>query len=153
MNDEIIVAVFDTEAHADAAVRDLEAARVPPDAISRHGGTEAASGSPGYSANSRGQGFWSSLFGGAPDHDTAVYDRSLESGSSVVTVRVADEQQVERIMALLERHQPIDLEERAASFGLAAANRTSPAAVGAPLSDQDTCVTALRKSSPFPKSS
>ena len=33
----------------------------------------------------------SSLFGGEPDHDTAVYDRSLESGSSVVTVRVPDE--------------------------------------------------------------
>jgi uncharacterized protein (TIGR02271 family) len=137
MNDEIIVAVFDTEAHADAAVRDLEAARVPPEAISLHGGTDAASGSPGDSANPRGQGFWSSLFGGEPDHDTAVYDRSLESGSSVVTVRVADEQQVERIMALLERHQPIDLEERAASFGLAA-NRTSTAAVGTPLSDRDT---------------
>ena len=89
MNEEIIVAVYDTEAHAAAAVRDLEAAHVPPEAISRHVGTEPVSGSAVSGANSAGgQGFWSSLFGGEPDHDTAVYDRSLESGSSVVTVRV-----------------------------------------------------------------
>jgi len=45
MNEEIIVAVYDTEAHAAAAVRDLEAAHVPPEAISRHVGTESMSGS------------------------------------------------------------------------------------------------------------
>ena len=77
MNEEIIVAVYDTEAHAAAAVRDLEAAHVPQEAISRHAGTKSASGSAVSSANSdEGQGFWSSLFGGEPDHDTAVYDRS-----------------------------------------------------------------------------
>ena len=86
MNEEIIVAVYDTEAHADAAVRDLETAHVPSEAISRHAGTGSASGAAVSNANSgRGQGFWSSLLGGEPDHDTAVYDRSLESGSSVVT--------------------------------------------------------------------
>src|SRR6202040_3807798 len=120
MNEEIIVAVYDTEAHADAAVRDLEAAHVPPTAITRHAGGRAASGNPA------GQGFWSSLFGGEPDHDTSVYDRSLESGSSVVTVRVPDEH-VDRVTEILERHQPIDIDERAASLGLGA-NRTFAAA-------------------------
>ena len=42
MNEEIIVAVYDTEAHADAAVRDLEVAHVPPTAIIRHAGGRAA---------------------------------------------------------------------------------------------------------------
>src|ERR1700720_663040 len=120
MNEEIIVAVYGTEAHADAAVRDLEAAHVPPTAITRHAGGPAATGNPA------GQGFWSSLFGGEPDHDTSVYDRSLESGSSVVTVRVPDEH-VDRVTEILERHQPIDIDERAASLGLAA-NRTFAAA-------------------------
>ena len=67
MNEEIIVAVYDTEAHADAAVRDLEAAHVPPEAISRHAGTKSVSGSGTSATNSaEGQGFWSNLFGGEP---------------------------------------------------------------------------------------
>ena len=87
------------------------------------------------SANSaRGQGFWSSLFGGEPDHDTAVYDRSLESGSSVVTVRVPGEH-VDGVTRILERHHPIDIDERAASFGLGA-NRTTAAAAGTPVSHE-----------------
>jgi uncharacterized protein (TIGR02271 family) len=129
MNEEIIVAVYDTEAHADAAVRDLETAHVPPEAISRHAGTGSASGAAVSNANSgRGQGFWSSLFGGEPDHDTAVYDRSLESGSSVVTVRVPGEH-VDGVIRILERHDPIDIDERAASFGLGA-NRTTTGVAG-----------------------
>jgi uncharacterized protein (TIGR02271 family) len=138
MNEEIIVAVYDTEAHAAAAVRDLEAAHVPPEAISRHVGTESVSGSAVSGANSAGgQGFWSSLFGGEPDHDTAVYDRSLESGSSVVTVRVPDEH-VDGVTRILERHQPIDIDERAASLGLGA-SRTS----AAPANTQGSRETAL----------
>jgi uncharacterized protein (TIGR02271 family) len=129
MNEEIIVAVYDTEANADAAVRDLETAHVPPEAISRHAGTGSAPGGTASSANSvRGQGFWSSLLGGEPDHDTAVYDRSLESGSSVVTVRVPGEH-VDGVTRILERHDPIDIDERAASFGLDA-NRTTPVTAG-----------------------
>jgi uncharacterized protein (TIGR02271 family) len=129
MNEEIIVAVYDTEARAAAAVRDLEAAHVPPEAISRHAGTESVSGSAVSGANSAGgQGFWSSLFGGEPDHDTAVYDRSLETGSSVVTVRVPDEH-VDGVTRILERHQPIDIDERTASLGLGA-NRTHAAVAG-----------------------
>jgi len=126
MNEEMIVAVYDTEAQAAAAVRDLEAAHVPPEAISRHAGTERMSGSAASGADSTGgQGFWSSLFGGEPDHDTAVYDRSLENGSSVVTVRVPDEH-VDGVTRILEQHQPIDIDERAASLGLGATR--SPAA-------------------------
>src|SRR5258705_5684608 len=122
MKKEIIVAVYEREPQADAAVRDLEAAHVPPTAITRHAGGRAASGNPA------GQSFWSSLFGGEPDHDTSVYDRSLESGSSVVTVRVPDEH-VDRGTEILERHHPIDIDERAASLGLGS-NRSATAPAG-----------------------
>lgn len=139
MNEEIIVAVYDTEAHATAAVRDLEAAHVPPEAISRHAGAESASGSAVSASSAKGQGSWSSLFGGELDpHDTAVYDRSLQSGSSVVTVRVPDEH-VDGVIRILERHQPIDIDERAASLGLGT-NRTPAAAAGT----QHSRETALR---------
>src|SRR5437868_13116744 len=141
MNEEIIVAVYDTEAHAAAAVRDLETAHVPPEAISRHAGTGSALGGAASNANSgSGQGFWSSLLGGEPDHETAVYDRSLESGSSVVTVRVPGEH-VDGVTGILERHQPIDINERAASLGLGA-NRTSAAVTG--MQGSHDTATALR---------
>ena len=70
------------------------------------------------------KGFWASLFGDDRSEDygsdryAAVYDRSLESGSTVVTVRVS-EQQVDRISAILEKHNPIDLDERASQYGVA----------------------------------
>jgi uncharacterized protein (TIGR02271 family) len=112
MTQETIVAVYDTAAHADAAVRDLDAAGVPPDAISRTG-ANAATATPG-AAPVREQGFWSSLFGGEPDHDTAVYDRSVESGSSILTVR-APAEHVAGVTAILERHSPIDIDEAAAT--------------------------------------
>lgn len=120
MTDETIVAVYDTAAHADAAVRDLEAANVPSSAITRHPSTT------GTATGSRRQepGFWSSLFGGEPDHDTAVYDRSVESGSHVVSVRVP-EAHVSSVVSILDRHAPIDIDERAAGYGLGAVGTTT----------------------------
>ena len=120
MTDETIVAMYDTAAHADAAVRDLEAANVPSSAISRHPST---SGTVSESAP-REQGFWASLFGGEPDHDSAVYDRSVDSGSHVVTVKVP-ETHVASVTSILERHNPIDIDERATGYGLGAAGTTT----------------------------
>ncbi len=117
MTEETIVAMFDTAAHADAAVRDLEAANVPSSAISRHPST---AGTTTTTAAAPQKGFWSNLFGGEPDHDTSVYDRSLESGSHAVTVKVP-EQHVASVTDILERHGPIDIDERAAGYGTGAA--------------------------------
>jgi len=76
MNEEIIVAVYDTEAHADAAVRDRKLPTCRQLQYPRHAGGPAASGTPGSSGNPAGQGFWSSLFGGdrttTPPSTTAV---------------------------------------------------------------------------------
>lgn len=116
MTEETIVAVFDTEAQADAAVRDLEAAKVPTSAISRHPSTKVGM-TTASTTPVREEGFWSSLFGGEPDHDTAVYDRSLESGSHLVSVRVPEDH-VSAVTTILERHNPVDIDDRAASYGL-----------------------------------
>ena len=126
MSEETIVAVFDTVAHADAAVADLKTARVPDSAISRHaedmsgttgtGGTATGS-TMGSSTggSSRQQGFWSSLFGGSTT-DEPVYDRSMTSGGSVVVVKSPTEN-VDAVVAILEKHNPVDLDERAANYG------------------------------------
>ena len=120
MADHTIVAVYDTAASAEAAVRALEAANVPSSAISRHSQQEALSGSTTTSAPAAGEerGFWSSLFGSEPDHDTAIYDRSVASGSTVVSVRVPEDHH-ESVAAILESHNPVDLDERAENYGLA----------------------------------
>ena len=110
MNQHTLVAVYDTIAHADAAVRDLKADNVPGDTISQH--AKAASGGASMANHQHEQGFWSKLFGGAPEHDTSAYDRSIENGGSVVTVRSSDEHH-DRISAILEKHNPIDLDQQA----------------------------------------
>ncbi len=135
MNEEAIVAVFDTAEHADAAVRDLEAAHVPSSAISRESSAGSMSGSmtgtsTGMARQSREPGFWESLFGGEPDHDTAVYERSVASGSHVVTVRVPGDH-VQAVTDILERHHPVDLDERAQSYGLGATGATTAKATTA----------------------
>src|SRR5689334_17629150 len=128
MTDETIVAVYDTVAEADAAVRDLKAADVPAGAISQHAETATGTGAmTGAAAPAREQGFWASLFGAEPDHDASVLDRSIESGSAVVTVRVP-EQHVSRVTDILERHNPVDLDDRASSYGLTGTTTATRAA-------------------------
>ncbi len=115
MADETIVAVYDTHAHAELASADLLQAGVPQSAISVQANATGAgattTGAP------REEGFWSSLFGGSPDHDTAVYERSVAGGSTVLTVKAPDAH-VTRVMEILESHKPIDIDERATSYGM-----------------------------------
>jgi uncharacterized protein (TIGR02271 family) len=126
MNEETIVAVYDTSEDASLAIRDLEAAGVPAGAISRHAQTDMATGSTTTTAVREGEpGFWASLFGGEPEyeHDTTVYDRSLQGGSTVVTVKTS-EPHLSQIMEILERHGPIDIDERTSSYGLTSSSAT-----------------------------
>ena len=117
MSDETIVAVYDTAAHADAAVADLRTANVPESAISRHSGTTATAGQAAPPV--REQGFWASLFGGETDsYDTSTYDRSMDSGSSVVIVKSVPGHDLDAVVAILERHHPIDIDERASGYGM-----------------------------------
>ncbi len=106
MTDETIVAVYDTPAHAESAVADLRAAGVAAEAISTQAKASAVSANP-----AREQSIWASLFGGEPDHDTGVYDRSVAGGATVVTVRTQGAP-VDQVMTILEAHHPIDMDER-----------------------------------------
>jgi uncharacterized protein (TIGR02271 family) len=134
MNEETIVAVFDSAEQADAAVRDLIADDVPESAISRHarsGGGMAPVDETTIPEPPREEGFWSRLFGGDHDYDHQVYDghvydRSVESGSTVISVRVSDAH-VTRVSEILDRHHPIDIDERASGYGLASTTSTGAA--------------------------
>lgn len=125
MTDETIVAFYDTATRADAAMRELEAAGIPSGAITRE---PSASGSMvGRSDRPvREQGFWSSMFGGEPDHGTAVYDRSIASGSHVVTVK-APEARAAHVIDILERHSPLDVDDQSTGLGFGGTGRTTTA--------------------------
>ena len=125
MTEEAIVAMYDTPAHAEAAIRDLKAANVPPNAISSHAEGGTAGGTTAAPA-AREPGFWASLFGGETT-DSATYDRSLASGATVVTVKVP-EQHKSRVVEILERHDPVDFDDRAASYGTTQTTTTTTAA-------------------------
>src|SRR5271165_6390033 len=127
MTNESIVAVYDSAEHAARAVEALEVAGVPSSAISQHASSGISDTTTTAPAHEKG--FWASLFGGEPEyeHDTAVYNRSLESGSTVVTVK-APEEHLNQVMDILERHNPIDIDERASSYGLSVAGTTTATA-------------------------
>lgn len=115
MKRETIVAVYDIAANADAAVSDLKACGVPESAISRHSRESVdAAGEP----EARRHGLWSKLFGGEPGPaETAVYDRAVAAGWIVVTVG-APADQAENVMSILNRHYPVDFDDRAARSDL-----------------------------------
>ncbi|MBG0797449.1 YsnF/AvaK domain-containing protein [Methylocystis sp. L43] len=112
---EKIIGVFDSTAHAQAAVNDLVANGVPREAIET------------YNRQTRGRedgGFWSSLFGGqTTNNDRDVYNRSIEAGRDIVAVHV-HERNAKPVMAILERDGAIDIDER----GDATAEASKPGA-------------------------
>jgi uncharacterized protein (TIGR02271 family) len=122
MASETIVAIYDNAADAGAAVADLHDAGIPASAIEQH------SKDTGYGTDSRDLavttethktgGFWAWLTGeGTDETHHALYDRSIESGSTVVTV-VTDEMKIDTITAILESHSPVDLTERHDHYGM-----------------------------------
>ncbi len=129
MSDETIVAIYDAPAHAELAAADLRQAGVPENAINLHTET-APGGSTDMTSTTasapREPGFWSNLFGGSPDHDTSVYDRSVESGASVLTVKTPEEH-IARVTEILESHHPIDIDDRAATYGSSQGVASAPA--------------------------
>ncbi|MGI4797184.1 MAG: YsnF/AvaK domain-containing protein [Janthinobacterium lividum] len=125
MSFETIVAVFDTAAHATAAVQELVKAGVPSDAITQHSGG-ATTDSSTTGAPAREPGFWSSLFGGEPEQgsDISVYDRSMQSGSTVVSIKTP-ERSLTQVMEILERHGPVDIDDRAATYATTQTSSTT----------------------------
>ncbi len=111
---EIIVAIYETDEDAEHAVAEMLAAHVPQSAIHRHTKADMPAPAP-HPAEPQHSGFWSRLFGGhSSDH--VLYDHALHNGGNVVTVTTVPDHDFGPVMEILERHNPIDVEEQAASF-------------------------------------
>jgi len=123
---EHIVAIFNTDAAADAAARDLEAAGIPASAIRRyrpHTGEEMGSGtavSSTTTSTSTGGGFWAWILGEESTTETAHsyyprdeerYVQSARAGNAVVSVVLQDAGRIHEVVTILEAHHPLEMDE------------------------------------------
>lgn len=127
---ELIVAVFDTAAHADAAEHDLIVkANIPVAAIRRYRAndpnlphaarstasrTEIPATTTGETEQPQRGGFMAWLFNDEGDHtshqDRATYDEYINAGRIIISVQPVDQRQADHVMQVLEGHAPTDIE-------------------------------------------
>jgi uncharacterized protein (TIGR02271 family) len=108
MTDQTLTAMYDTRGAAERARDQLVGIGVARDAISIHG-TDG-------STATEGQGFWASLADlFMPNEDRHTYTEGLKRGSYLLSALVPDD--LEAAAAdILEASEPIDLDERTASW-------------------------------------
>ena len=118
---ETVVAVFDTDAHADAAVKALKAGGFANADISVFDDDRLKAGKSAIAAGVKEAGLWHRLFGGdVHKHEATVYGQTIEEGGVVVSARVLDSE-VAHAIAILDLHRPVDVHDRAVTSGIAPA--------------------------------
>lgn len=113
---ETLVAAFDNNEHAMAAVNALKAGGFHPDDISILDQSRLAAGKAG---NQKHVGLWQRLFGeDITKYEATVYGDTIREGGTVVSVRVPREQ-VAHAAGILDLHHPINVHDRAVTTGVA----------------------------------
>lgn len=136
MASETIVAVFDTTAHAQTAISDLIAHGIPASSIEHYAQADEAAGtntaSPDVETHQH-KGLWAWLTGEpevTPQHH-ALYDQTIQAGGTVVTV-ISDGSNVDKIYDVLEKHAPVDLDERHSQYSASGAYGATEASLATP---------------------
>lgn len=116
---ETLVAVYDTQVHADAAVKALKAAGFAETDISVFDSARLKAGkSP---SGVKEPGLWHRLFGAdVYQHEANIYGETIEDGGVVISVRVPSNE-VAHARAVLDIHRPVDVHDRAVTSGVAPA--------------------------------
>ncbi len=118
---ETLVAVYDTAAHADAAVKALKAAGFHDADISVFNSDRLKAGKAALSANVKEPGLWNRLFGtDVYEHEANIYGQTVQDGGVVLSLRVP-ESEVAHASAVLDIHRPVDVHDRAVTSGVAPA--------------------------------
>ena len=131
MSYEKVVAVYDTERNANAALTSLVSAgyRTSDISVIRNEGEAEKAGL-------HEPGVWKRLFGRDLEHDeAAVLGRSFKEGYVIVVVR-APESHAPSVMSLLDRHKPVEVVDRAEALAGATA-RTAEARTPVKSEDQE----------------
>jgi stress response protein YsnF len=116
MSHEKVVAVYDTEAHAEAAVKTLKSAGYSANDISVTRNEDDAP-TPELSE----PGFWQRLFGrNIGLHEAVAYGHTVARGGAVVSVRVP-ESEAPKVIEVLDTYRPVDVQGRALAYGSSAA--------------------------------
>ena len=135
MASETTVAVFDTMTHAEAAIAALVEQGIPAGSIEHYAqsGQMPATGVASSETASQPHGLWAWLTGKeeAGTQHNALYDKTIESGGIVVTV-ISDSSKVDHILAILEAHDPVDLDARHSQYSDSGAYGAMPAATPMP---------------------
>ena len=147
MASETIVAVFDTAAHAEAAIADLVAHGIPSTSIEHYAQTgETTGATTGTISGMAGtdtqphKGLWAWLTGDSETsttQHTALYDQSIQSGGTVVTV-ISDGVNIDKIYSVLETHNPVDLDERHSQYAASGAYGATTGMATAPVAATGT---------------
>jgi uncharacterized protein (TIGR02271 family) len=118
---ETLVAVYDTPAHADAAVKALKAAGFAETDISVFDSARLKEGKSTSAAGVKESGLWHRLFGAdVYQHEANIYGETIEDGGVVTSVRVP-QSEVAHARAVLDIHRPVDVHDRAVTAGVAPA--------------------------------
>ena len=136
---EHIVAVFDSEGAAEAAVRDLEQAGISASAIRTYRSTAASAGSENSGAvsptgHSSTGGFWAWLLGEEPGAETTrslsldeqAYEQHAQAGKAVISVLVEDDAKIHQAVTLITAHHPIEMEEQTEELNAESSPETGP---------------------------
>jgi uncharacterized protein (TIGR02271 family) len=118
---ETLVAVYDTPAHAEAAVRALKAAGFAESDISVFDEARLKDGRTSLAAGVKKPGLWQRLFG--PDvheHEANIYGETVQDGGALISVRLPANE-VAHARAVLDIHRPVDVHDRAVTTGVAPA--------------------------------
>jgi stress response protein YsnF len=118
---ETLVAVYDTPAHADAAVKALKAAGFAESDISSFDSARLKGGRATLAPGVKEPGLWNRLFGtDVYQHEASIYGDTIEDGGVVISLRVPPSE-VSHARAVLDIHRPVDVHDRAVTSGVAQA--------------------------------
>jgi uncharacterized protein (TIGR02271 family) len=110
---EKVVTVYNTVDKAKEALRVLQASGFHPDEISLMDRNSLGN------APTQESGLWRRIFGGNVwDHEAEVYGRTLKEGGAILSLRVPHDE-VARAMSILDVHDPVDVHQKATSYGIA----------------------------------
>ncbi|SNT34950.1 conserved domain-containing protein [Noviherbaspirillum humi] len=117
-----VIAVYDNYADADKAVQALVAEGLPRDSVHLNPEADAGTASAGTHASDNvdhgRRGFFASLFSGDDEYrdQTDLYAESVRRGSYVLTADTRSEDEAERVTDILNRFNPVDIDERASHW-------------------------------------
>lgn len=115
---ETLVAAFDTNDKAMAAVEALKAGGFHSDDISVVDNTRLAGPKGVAPGAAKHVGLWQWLFGDIAKYEANVYAQTVNEGGTVVSVRVPRDQ-VAQASGILDLHNPININDRAITAGFA----------------------------------